>query len=88
MGIKITNGRKIDQMAIKYTNTFHCKTLQYLPKLEILVWKYTIWQPWTVCRQRIFFSKIWPPCVIGDPNIWTEIRADWSTFLLSRWLAD
>jgi hypothetical protein len=26
----IPNGRKIDQMAIKYTNIFHCKTLQNL----------------------------------------------------------
>jgi hypothetical protein len=26
------NGRKIDQMAIKYTNIFHCKTLLKLPK--------------------------------------------------------
>jgi hypothetical protein len=28
-----------------YTNIFHCKTLQYLPKLEFFVWKYAIWQP-------------------------------------------
>jgi hypothetical protein len=27
------NGRKVDQMAIKYTNIYHCKTLQNLPKL-------------------------------------------------------
>jgi hypothetical protein len=33
----IQNCRKIDQMAIKYTNIFHCKTLQSLPKLEFLV---------------------------------------------------
>jgi hypothetical protein len=28
------------------TDIFHCKTLQFLHKLEFLVWKYTIWQPW------------------------------------------
>jgi hypothetical protein len=28
---------KIDPMAIKYTNIFHCKTLQNLPKLGFLV---------------------------------------------------
>jgi hypothetical protein len=42
----ISNGRKIDQMVIKYTNIFNCKTLQNLPKLGFLVWKQTIWQPW------------------------------------------
>jgi hypothetical protein len=29
----IPNGRKIDQMVIKYTNFSHCKTLQNLHKL-------------------------------------------------------
>jgi hypothetical protein len=33
----ILNGRKIDQMVIKYTNIFLCKTLQNLPKLGFLV---------------------------------------------------
>jgi hypothetical protein len=32
-------------MAIKYTNTFHCKSLQNLPKFGFLVWKYALWQP-------------------------------------------
>jgi hypothetical protein len=40
----IQNGRKMDQMAINYTNIFHCNTLQNLPKMGFLVWKYTIWQ--------------------------------------------
>jgi hypothetical protein len=39
------NGRKIAQIATKYTNSFHCKTLQNLPKLGFLVLKYAIWQP-------------------------------------------
>jgi hypothetical protein len=34
-------------MAIKYTNSVDFKALQNLPKLGFLVWKYTIWQPWT-----------------------------------------
>jgi hypothetical protein len=28
----VPNGHRKDQMAIKYTNVFHCKTLQNLPK--------------------------------------------------------
>jgi hypothetical protein len=43
----MTNSWKNDQMAIKYTNIFHCKTLQNLPKSGFLVRKETIWQPWT-----------------------------------------
>jgi hypothetical protein len=42
----IPNGRTIDQMALKYRNICHCKSLHNLPKLGFLVWKYTIWQPW------------------------------------------
>jgi hypothetical protein len=36
----------MDQVSIKYTNIFHCKTLQNLPKFGFLVCKQTIWQPW------------------------------------------
>jgi hypothetical protein len=32
------------QMAVKYTNIVHCKTLQNLHTLVLLVWKYAIWQ--------------------------------------------
>jgi hypothetical protein len=46
MGIKYTNCIKIDRIAVKFTNFFHCKTTQNLPKLGILVRKHTIWQPW------------------------------------------
>jgi hypothetical protein len=28
-----------------YTNIVNCKTLQNLPKVGSLVWKYAIWQP-------------------------------------------
>jgi hypothetical protein len=34
-------------MAIKYINIFQSKTLQNFPKLGFLVWKQTIWQPWS-----------------------------------------
>jgi hypothetical protein len=33
----ILNGCKIDQISIKYTNIFLCKTLQKLPKFGFLV---------------------------------------------------
>jgi hypothetical protein len=49
----VSNGLKIFQMTIKYstndykyTNVFHHKAHQNLPKFGFLVWKYTIWQPW------------------------------------------
>jgi hypothetical protein len=39
----------MDQVSIKYTDIFHIKTLQNLPKFGFLVWKQTIWQPcWVV----------------------------------------
>jgi hypothetical protein len=42
----LTKDRKMDQVSIKYTNIFRCKTVQNLPKFWILVWKQTIWQLW------------------------------------------
>jgi hypothetical protein len=35
------------QVALKYTNIFHSKAFQNIPKLVFLYWKYTIWQPWS-----------------------------------------
>jgi hypothetical protein len=35
MATKIPNGRKIDQMTIKYTNIFHRKTLKKLLRLVV-----------------------------------------------------
>jgi hypothetical protein len=44
--LNISNGRKIDEMIIKYTKMiFHSKTHENLPKLGFLVLKQTIWQP-------------------------------------------
>jgi hypothetical protein len=57
----------IDQMVIKYTKIFHCKTPQNLPKLGFLVWKQTIWQScfiprlyWRLARlaPRYFLSRL------------------------------
>jgi hypothetical protein len=48
-------------MAIKYTNIFHCKTLQSLPKLEFLVWKQTIRQPWTRLTRTGFRDQLVEP---------------------------
>jgi hypothetical protein len=53
MEINIRYGIKIDQMSIKFTNNFHYKTLQNLPKLVFLVLKYTIWQPCSVLSQNM-----------------------------------
>jgi hypothetical protein len=42
----IQNGRKSYKMTVKYTHIFHSKAHQNIPKLEFLVLKQTIWQPW------------------------------------------
>jgi hypothetical protein len=42
----------MDQLSIKYTNIFHCKTLQNLPKFGFLVWRQTIWQPCFATEQN------------------------------------
>jgi hypothetical protein len=42
--ICIQNDRNIFQMATEYTNLLHSKALKNIPKLGILVEKYTIWQ--------------------------------------------
>jgi glycerophosphoryl diester phosphodiesterase len=41
----ISNGRKIVQMSIKYSNIYPCKALQNFSNLLFLVRKYIIWQP-------------------------------------------
>jgi hypothetical protein len=53
---KIRNGSKKDQMAIKFTNIFHCKTLQNFTQIGILWFEniHTIWQP--CCRTNCLVS--------------------------------
>jgi hypothetical protein len=56
-GKNIPNYHKLYQMSMKYnkcrtvsmkyTNIYHCKTLLNFPKFGFLVWKQTIWQPWS-----------------------------------------
>jgi hypothetical protein len=48
-------------MATKYTNIFHCKTLQNLPTLGFLVSKYAIWQP------RYIYTCV--HVLLGFPNL-------------------
>jgi hypothetical protein len=48
-------------MVIKYTEIFRSKALQNLPKLEFLVLKQTIWQPWRAAdspRSRVLSSVV------------------------------
>jgi hypothetical protein len=54
-------------MVKKRTKIFYCKTLQNLPKLGFLVWKQTIWQPWSWvswANLGCFFSEF--PCKTCD----------------------
>jgi hypothetical protein len=53
-------------MAINYTDIFHSKALQNIPNLDVLVWKYTNWQPWVglasvspFLRQTGFSTKMY-----------------------------
>jgi hypothetical protein len=57
----IPNDYKMNQMAAictKYTDIFHCKSLQNLPKLGFLVWKYAIWQAGTNRRRNKEFAEL------------------------------
>jgi hypothetical protein len=45
----IWNGSKIDRMAKTLTNNFHWKTLQNLPKLGFLAWKYVYHLATLIC---------------------------------------
>jgi hypothetical protein len=54
MTTNYTNGHKIFQMVMKYTNIYHSKALQNVPKLGFLVRKQTIWQTW---RQSLLLSR-------------------------------
>jgi hypothetical protein len=67
------NRNKIDQMSIKYTNVFHCKTLQ-----TWILWfenMHTIWQPWL--RNEVWQKTLstmqpgWPDeFVTKSPKMW------------------
>jgi hypothetical protein len=68
-------------MAIKYTNIFHRKSFQNLPKLGFLVWKYAIWPPIftpSKKRKRKHASK--------NQKNWTQVLQQ-SSFPFSKTLA-
>jgi hypothetical protein len=71
--IPIPNGDNIDQMAVKCTNVFKCKTLQNLPKLGFSNWKYTIWQPWS----SSFWSKLFVNIKFGKHFGRVTFRESW-----------
>jgi hypothetical protein len=48
--LNITKDRKMDKVFMKYTNIFHCKTIQNLSKFGFWVRRQTIWQP---CPKRL-----------------------------------
>jgi hypothetical protein len=61
----IPNGLKLYQMAekifrmiITYNHILNSKDLQNLPKLEFLVWKQTIWQPWWRIERNCVLENI------------------------------
>jgi hypothetical protein len=56
--LNITKDCKLDKVSIKYTNIFHCKTLQNLPRFGFLVWKQTIWQPWLAVRGKKWKNRL------------------------------
>jgi hypothetical protein len=68
----------MDQVSIKYTNIFHCKTLKNLPKFGFLVGKQTIWQPWV--QAEVLFS------FFVEPN-WRETVSNKHDASLSTYTA-
>jgi hypothetical protein len=47
MATKYAKWKSIHQIALQFTNIFHCETLQNLPNWEFwLENMYSIWQPW------------------------------------------
>jgi hypothetical protein len=82
--LNISNGHKINQVLIKYTKVFYCKTHQNLPALGVLVWKQTIWQPWSKIRRLIkrnccFRVKLADTCPItGGAKIFSKWQHSFS----------
>jgi hypothetical protein len=75
-------------MAITFTNIFYCRSLQNLPKLGFLVWKYAIWQPWCARKSRMQYlncyfnlqTKTWIECqCLSDDSV----TPDWMP--MSQW---
>jgi hypothetical protein len=72
----------MDQVSVKHTNVFHCRTLQNVPNFGFLVWKQTLWQPWLQLQHNslvhqdyhlasyflpfIVFKSKWSDCIDSD----------------------
>jgi hypothetical protein len=61
------------QMDIKYTNVFHGKILQNLPKLGVLVWNYTVWQPCFTESDLKFLASVWEAIFIDRLWFWQAL---------------
>jgi hypothetical protein len=69
MSLNISNGHKIDRMAMynMHANIFHCRYLLNLPKFGFLVWKFTIWQPWSkssIRRRKLSLESHCHDCIV------------------------
>jgi hypothetical protein len=68
-------------MTIQFTAIFQCKTIQNIPQLVFLVWKYTIWQPcfeWNfrrLCKCNFFVN------LFDDIN---DLPSSWESILNSK----
>jgi hypothetical protein len=71
-------------MAKKYNNIVYFKTLQNLPKLGFLVWKYAIWQPciWR-CVGFFLSNSVYRNASTNDPSTDDPSTDDSSTFNIS-----
>jgi hypothetical protein len=78
-------GSETDQRGIKFTDIFHCKTLQNFPKLGFWVWKYTIWNPDSVsvrqgCQMAYFKTQ--------NPNLckfWRVLQLKMLLYFIAIW---
>jgi hypothetical protein len=74
----IFNGRKIDQMDLKYAKIFHCTTLQNVPKLGFLVRKNHL-----ATLLKTITQKIWAQSIIFSKNCSTGKGLHWRKFAQS-----
>jgi hypothetical protein len=56
----LPNIRNLNQMALKYTNIFHCKALQNLPKLGFLFENMPSGNPGGDRKKHFFRRNNWP----------------------------
>jgi hypothetical protein len=74
------NVHKIIQKDIKYINILQSETLKIFPKLRFLVWKRTIWQPWSwaalqlrlISKKRYRLYRMTSPSKAEKDNLWNK----------------